>query len=241
MRSPTAFFGLWFCMIAAISTLGTNAGAESTEVTAQAKVHVTGATRVSERHSNEGVVLWLTPVDAPPLPHASGASGSRLQLAQKNKAFVPHLLVVQVGSTVEFPNMDPFFHNVFSQFNGKRFDLGLYESGSSRSVHFDRPGISYIFCNIHPEMSAVVVSVPTPYFAMSTAAGNLTIHDVAPGTYMMHVWAMGNSDSDLAANGRRISVSGGTVDLGTIALQESMPSSHKNKFGEDYDTKKSSY
>lgn len=243
MRLRTAFFGLCFSLIAAIPPcLGTNAGAEPTEVTAQAKVHVAGAARVSERHSNEGVVLWLTPVvEAPPLPRAPSTSGSRLQLAQKNKAFVPHLLVVQVGSTVEFPNLDPFFHNVFSQFNGKRFDLGLYESGSSRSVHFDRPGISYIFCNIHPEMSAVVVSVPTPYFAMSTAAGNLTIHDVVPGTYMMHVWAMGNSDSDLAANGRRISVSGGTVDLGTIALQESMPSSHKNKFGEDYDTKKSSY
>jgi plastocyanin len=238
MRSSRLFLGAWLCMLTAAPPPILHA-AEPTEVIAQAKVRVTGA-KSSERHSNEGVVMWLTPVDAPLASHTTNSPRNRLQLAQKNKEFVPGLLVVQVGSIVEFPNLDPFFHNVFSQFNGKRFDLGLYESGSSRSVHFDRAGVSYIFCNIHPEMSAVVVSVPTPYFAMSTAAGNLAIHDVQPGTYMMHVWAMGNSDSDLAATGRRISVSGATVDLGTIALQESISGSHKNKFGEDYDIKKPS-
>lgn len=238
MRRHTAFPCVLLYLLGIAFPYATHA-AGATDVTAQAKVRIAGA-KPSEHHNNEGVVMWLTPVDMPLAPRPGSASGNRLQLAQKNKAFVPHLLVVQVGSTVEFPNLDPFFHNVFSQFNGKRFDLGLYESGSSRSVRFDRPGISYIFCNIHPEMSAVVVSVPTPYFAMSTAAGSLTIHDVLPGTYMMHVWAMGNSDSDLASSGRRISVSGTTIDLGTIALQESMPGPHKNKFGEDYDVKKPS-
>jgi plastocyanin len=225
------------CALAAAMPHLLHATGAPTEVTAQAKVHFNGA-KPSEHHSNEGVVLWLTPVDASLPLHASSPPGNRLQLAQKNKQFVPHLLVVQVGSTVEFPNLDPFFHNVFSQFNGKRFDLGLYESGSSRSVHFDRVGVSYVFCNIHPEMSAVVVSVPTPYFATSTAAGKLAIHDVAPGNYMMHVWAMGSFDTDLATIGRRISVSGTAVDLGTIALEESPPRPHKNKFGEDYDAKK---
>ena len=240
MRSHTAFLGHSIALIAAAVVLATHAGAQPTEVTAQAKVRVTGAAKASKHHSNEGVVLWLTSVDTPLPSRPSTPSRDRLQLAQKNKEFVPHLLVVQVGSTVEFPNLDPFFHNVFSQFNGKRFDLGLYESGSSRSVHFDKPGVSYIFCNIHPEMSAVVVSVPTPYFTTSSAAGSLIIHDVIPGTYMMHVWAMGNSDSDLAANERRISVSGTSLDLGTIALKESAPGPHKNKFGEDYDTTKPS-
>jgi hypothetical protein len=163
-----------------------------------------------------------------------------LQLAQKNKQFIPHTLAVQVGSVVDFPNLDPFFHNVFSRFNGKSFDLGLYESGSSRSVHFDRPGVSYIFCNIHPEMSAVVVSVPTPYFAVSSPAGNLVIHDVPPGAYIMHVWAMGNSDTSLATAGRRVSVSGPSLDLGTIEIEGAVPAAHKNKFGEDYEEKKPS-
>jgi plastocyanin len=239
MRPYRTFLGISLSLLAAGIPKAIHAAGQPTEVTAEARVRIVGA-KESERHSNEGVVLWLTPVEAPLPPRTSTSAGNRLQLAQKNKEFVPHLVVVQVGSTVDFPNLDPFFHNVFSQFNGKRFDLGLYESGSSRSVRFDRPGISYIFCNIHPEMSAVVVSVPTPYFAMSTAAGNLTIHDVAPGAYMMHVWAMGNSESDLAVVGHRISVSGTTIDLGTIALQESIMGPHKNKFGGDYDTKQSS-
>ena len=76
--------------------------------------------------------------------------------------FTPHILVVPVGSVVRFPNADPFFHNVFSLFDGKRFDLGLYEAGSTKEVTFSREGLSYIFCNIHPEMSAVVISLSTP-------------------------------------------------------------------------------
>jgi len=211
--------------------------AQPTEVTAQAKVKFTGTSSKSEHRSNEGVVLWLTPVDTALPARSPGPTRNHLQLAQRNKQFVPHLLVVQTGSVVDFPNFDPFFHNVFSYFNGKRFDLGLYESGSSRSVHFDRPGVSYIFCNIHPEMSAVVVSVPTPYYATSSASGSLVIRDVVPGNYTMHVWAMGNSDASLAAIGRRITVSGDNVDLGTLALEESAPGPHKNKFGQDYDTR----
>lgn len=235
MRFPGSFPG-WLALAAVI--FQTHAFAQPTEVTAQAKVKFSAAARNAEHHSNEGVVLWLTPVDSALPARSSGASRNHLQLAQKNKQFVPHLLVVQTGSVVDFPNLDPFFHNVFSLFNGKRFDLGLYESGSSRSVHFDRPGVSYIFCNIHPEMSAVVVSVPTPYYATSSASGNLVIHDVAPGDYMLHVWSMGNSDANPAANGRRISISGSSVDLGTLAIEESAPGPHKNKFGEDYETRK---
>jgi len=234
MRVTFTLSRLIIIVAAAIGSLGAYLGAQPTDVTAEARVKLVGSSKTSDHHTNEGVVLWLTPVDTPVPRQLPGTSGNHLQLAQKNKQFVPHLLAVQVGSTVDFPNLDPFFHNVFSQFNGKRFDLGLYESGSSRRVHFDRPGVSYIFCNIHPEMSAVVVSVPTPYFAVSSAAGSLSIRDVAPGSYMMHVWAMGTSDTDLAAIGHRVSVSGTSVDLGTIALKESIPGPHKNKFGEDY-------
>src|SRR6266496_895518 len=112
----------------------------------------------------------------------------RFRLIQQRKRFEPHLLVVAVGSTVEFPNLDPFFHNVFSLFEGKRFDLGLYEAGSIRNVSFDRPGISYIFCNIHAEMSAVVIAVPTPYYAISSVKGEIVLANVPVGRYAMHVW-----------------------------------------------------
>src|SRR3989440_7930732 len=88
-----------------------------------------------------------------------------------------------MGSAVDFPNKDPFFHNVFSLFEGKRFDLGLYEAGSTRSVVFNRTGVSYIFCNIHPEMSAVAVALKTPYYGISDRRGVITIPNVPAGNY----------------------------------------------------------
>ena len=109
------------------------------------------------------VVVWLTPLDNSVAASVATQPSQQLpQLTQHNKSFEPHILVIQVGSTVQFPNKDPFFHNVFSLFDGKRFDLGLYEGGSTNSARFDRAGISFLFCNIHPEMSAIVVAVATP-------------------------------------------------------------------------------
>src|SRR5207244_5963197 len=110
-----------------------------------------------------GVQTCALPISAQLPPAQPPLAQPRAQLLQKKKSFSPHMVVIQVGSAVEFPNQDPFFHNVFSLFEGRRFDLGLYEAGATRSVVFNRPGISYIFCNIHPEMSAVVVTLKTPY------------------------------------------------------------------------------
>ena len=78
---------------------------------------------------------------------------------------------------------------MFFRLHGKRFDLGLYESGTSRSVKFDREGVSYIFCNIHPEMGAVVLALSTPYYGISQANGTVVIHGVPPGSYRLHVWS----------------------------------------------------
>ena len=193
------------------------------------------------RHpSLNNIVLWLTPVDdstplrtVPPPPNG-------YRLTQKNKEFSPHLIVVPAGSSVDFPNLDPFFHNVFSLFNGKRFDLGLYDAGQHRSVRFDREGVSYIFCNIHPEMGAIVLSLKTPYYAVSAASGTITIHDVPPGQYRLHMWSeqyQGTNSEGGADPGRRvIQVSKEGASLGTIVLAPAPDplSNHKNKFGEDY-------
>ena len=110
------------------------------------------------------VAVWLVPVDVAAPDSAAGQKAHlRSRLTQRNKNFEPHLLVVEVGTTIDFPNRDPFFHNVFSLFDGKRFDLGLYEAGATNSARFDRVGVSFLFCNIHPEMSAVIVAVNTPF------------------------------------------------------------------------------
>jgi len=203
--------------------------------TVRGRVEVEGAAKAAHGLF-PGTVVWLTPAGAAgaPLPAASDAS---LRLTQKNKSFDPHILVVPAGAAVEFPNRDPFFHNVFSLFEGKRFDLGLYEAGTSRMVHFDRPGISYIFCNIHPEMSAVVITLTTPFYAVANGAGQLQISNVPYGRYLLHVWSEGTGpDNELPAP-REIRIAEGSASLGVIRVAAlNGPSlAHKNKYGREYD------
>jgi len=177
-------------------------------------------------------VVWLAPMT----DHAPVAPMHAV-LAQKNKTFEPHLLVVTRGSTVEFPNHDPWFHNVFSLFNGKRFDLGLYDAGTSRTVHFDREGVSFIFCNIHPEMSAVVVVLGSSYFATTNKQGDFTIPDVPAGRYMLHVWNESAQPATLQALSREVQLSESSHSLGTIRVEVTRAASipHKNKYGQDYE------
>jgi len=178
-------------------------------------------------------VVWLTPlgvnVDLP-------KQTSIPQLVQKNKSFQPSVVVIPAGGKVEFPNHDPFFHNVFSLFEGKRFDLGLYESGSTRFVQFDKPGISFIFCNIHAEMSAVVIALTTPYYAVSDVRGDISIPDVPPGRYQLQMFHSGVAPDSLRALSREITVNEGQTNLGSFTLSESdATAAHKNKYGRDYD------
>jgi plastocyanin len=180
-------------------------------------------------------VVWLTPIGSSLAPPQQDASHIP-QLVQKNKSFQPSLLVVPVGGKVEFPNHDPFFHNVFSLFEGQRFDLGLYESGTTRFVQFDKPGVSFIFCNIHEQMSAVVIALPTPYYAVSDAHGDLTIPNVPPGRYQLQVFHTSVASDALRALNHEITVAPADTSLGTFTLTETdVTLAHKNKYGHDYD------
>jgi plastocyanin len=193
-------------------------------------------TQKEPNHASSNVVIWLTPAPAVTRTSVDTVPGpGHFRMEQKNKGFNPHLLVVPLGSTVEFPNLDPFFHNVFSQFNGKRFDLGLYETGSTRVVRFDHEGISYLFCNIHSQMAAVIVTLRTPYFAVATRGGVIELHNVPDGDYEMHVWAEGGDAKQLDALSRRVHIGSSQRDLGSIQVYVTgtLPA-HKNKFGEDY-------
>ncbi|HEY7099979.1 MAG TPA: hypothetical protein VH437_24865 [Terriglobales bacterium] len=183
----------------------------------------------------DNVVLWLSPVGMA-VPSKPESAGQRPRLVQRNKSFDPHVLIVPVGSVVEFPNHDPFFHNVFSLFEGKRFDLGLYEAGSTREVRFDKPGISYIFCNIHAQMSAVVIALDTPYYTVSNQQGEIVVADVPPGRYFLHVWYETATAEQLKALTREITVSEDASTLGVLRLtQVPVPTAHKNKYGRDYE------
>ena len=180
------------------------------------------------------VVVWLTPVGDTPRPRVSAAR--RFKIDQQNKIFTPHVLVVPTGSTVDFPNLDPIFHNVFSLFDGRRFDLGLYEAGTTRSVNFTRPGVCFVFCNIHPEMSAVVVVVDSPYYTMSNAAGAVSLPDVPQGRYRLSVWHERFKPEDPSEFPREVAIGPSSATLGALRFVEAsrVPASHKNKFGHDY-------
>jgi len=118
-------------------------------------------------------------------------SPGRAVLDQRNETFVPHVLAVPVGTTVEFPNSDRVFHNVFSLSKASRFDLGRYPRGASRSVRFDRPGMVRVFCEIHSHMSAFVLVFAHRFFDTTDGKGLYRIEGVPPGTYTLAVWYEG--------------------------------------------------
>lgn len=219
--------------------------ARAQEVTLTARIELVTGNKSAKAPEAENVVVWLVPEGGvgPAAFHQGRGAQNHIapaqlpRLVQHNKTFEPHVLVVPVGSVVAFPNRDPFFHNVFSLFEGKRFDLGLYEAGTTRDVHFDKPGISYIFCNIHPEMSAVVIALDTPYYGISDSRGQLVIANVPSGKYTLRVWYEATPPETLKAMTREVTVSEATSTLGVLRLTEATLSpAHKNLYGRDYDS-----
>jgi hypothetical protein len=197
----------------------------------------------SKKHAaidNAGAVVWFEPrgVD----PQSLWTVDRRYALLQRNHAFEPHLLVVPVGARIQFPNEDPIFHNVFSMFQAKRFDLGLYEGGTSKSILFDKPGISYIFCNIHEQMGAVIIALTAPYYGVSQPDGSVRFDHVPAGRYRLKVWAEGASDEVLEELARDVVVTS-DVNLGEIRIRvtPSVNLTHANKFGHSYDAGTPSY
>ena len=222
--------------IAVLTLCFSAAGLRAQTATVRATVEVEGAAK-GARAPLPTTVVWLAPTARNASLPKPDAFGSSLRLTQKNKSFEPHVLVVPAGSEVEFPNRDPFFHNVFSLFEGKRFDLGLYEAGTTRMVHFDRAGISYIFCNIHPEMSGVVITLTTPFYAVANGAGQLQIANVPYGRYWLHVWSEGTGPEAVPPPAREITITESSTALGVIrvAALNGQSLAHKNKYGRDYD------
>ena len=157
-------------------------------------------------------------------------------MLQKNKKFQPHVLVVNAGSTVDFPNADPIFHNAFSNFNGQIFDIGLYPPGKSRSIIFKNPGVVRVFCNIHPTMAAIIVVTETPYYAVSNTAGQYSFADIPPGQYRLKIFNERSTAQVLAAAERTITVGPELLAIPPISLSEAgyITTPHSNKYGRPY-------
>jgi plastocyanin len=193
---------------------------------------------VRKSGDRSGVVVWLEPVK--PVDQGHGpTSTKKATITQKGKRFSPHVLAVQVGTEVSFPNFDPIFHNAFSTFDGQIFDVGLYPPGTTRIVHFRRAGVVRVFCNIHHEMSAIIVVLPVRWFASSSGDGTFSIGDVPPGEYILSVFHERATEANLLRLRRRIRVESpdSAHDVGRISISEAgyLPVPHRNKYGREYD------
>lgn len=131
------------------------------------------------------VVVYLENAPGLEVNHVGGESP---RIIQQGETFIPHVLPVVKGATVEFPNEDPIFHNVFSLSTTSTFDLGRYPQGDSRSVTFDQPGVAPVFCHLHSNMSAVVLVLDNPFFAVPNEQGMYSIEGIPQGTYTLVGW-----------------------------------------------------
>lgn len=150
-------------------------------------VTVTGRVTIQDRDGRPGTdqaqaVVWL---EGGP---AAGAAPVSVEMATEGKQFVPHLVVVPPGSTVAFPNHDPFNHNVFSLAAERVFDLGLYGRGESKAVDFGAPGVIRVYCNVHAQMRGLVVVPGSGRFTQPGTDGAFRLANVPPGDYVLHVW-----------------------------------------------------
>ena len=189
---------------------------------------------VRKHRDFSGVVVWLEPASAAAVPPPADAVVAKM--IQKDKTFTPHVLPIRVGTSVDFPNFDPIFHNAFSNYNGQLFDVGLYPPGTSRRVRFARPGVVRVFCNIHAAMSAVIVVLNSPYFEATQKNGNFQFDGVPPGEYTLHFFHERATQATLDSLARRITVPDGSVSLPAIGISESgyIVIPHHNKYGHDY-------
>jgi plastocyanin len=188
---------------------------------------VTFQTKRGQRPVIEETVVWLEPADGKPARQEPAST----QMVTRNKTLLPHVLVVPTGSTVAFPNDDPISHNLFSRSPGNAFDLGLYRKGAGKSQKFDTPGVVNVYCNVHPNMSAVIHVVPSAYYGFADAAGNFTF-DVPPGRYRLAAWNEQGGMSETAIEVTERGVTG-NVQL-TIDSRGFRHAQHKNKEGKPY-------
>ena len=199
-------------------------------VAAAAQVGAGAVTGVVRTVTREGVAPATAVVYAEPLDTVAPRAPRRATLGQKNKTFQPRVLAVPVGSTVEFPNNDNIYHNVFSLSAPQPFDLGLYRAGETRARTFTGLGIYRVFCNIHPQMTAVIFVTPTGFTTVAASDGRFTL-DLPPGRYRMT--AVSERASPVSAE---ITSTEGASTVPELTLGEStwVFAPHRNKFGKDY-------
>jgi plastocyanin len=206
-----------------LAVLGCAGSATAGTITGAVELLEKGGRRASD-HSD--VVVYLDGLKA----RARAATAS---ITMKAKTFTPHVLAIPVGGTVEFPNEDPIFHNVFSVSGENRFDLDLYKRPKKGAWTFQHPGIARVYCNIHPQMSAVVIVRDNPHFTKAAADGAFALEGVPAGRYVLKAWHERGGEQGLEVQVPAEGQVGARLVLDGTAFKRVQ---HKNKFGKDYST-----
>lgn len=167
---------------------------------------VTGVVSLSNGRKGALAVVWLEGSGKKPKPLGHAV------IDQREKMFWPHVLAVPVGTTVQFPNDDVVFHNVFAEYDAKRFDLGMYPRGSTRRETFAKAGLVALFCSVHSQMSAYIMVVDSPYYAVADGAGRFDLKSVPAGTYTLRAW---HESGELTREKIRVTGAGQTVEVKT--------------------------
>jgi len=177
-----------------------------------------------------GAVIWLEGIGGAGGPVHPGA----FQIGITDKTYAPHVLAVPLGSTVTFPNNDPFDHNVFSVSDSESFDLGLYGRGEAKSRTFSHAGLVRVFCNVHPRMVAYVHVLATRFTTQPSGDGSFALAGIPPGRYQLHVW---HERSPVEVIKDITITAGAVVDVPvTLNARGYRWQAHKNKYGRDYPT-----
>ena len=189
-------------------------------------------TKRGQRPTMNETLVWLEPMGAKNVPRRPAET---VQIVTRNKTLIPHIIAIPVGSSVTFPNDDPISHNLFSLSSGNSFDLGLYRKGAGKSQKFDSPGVVNVYCNVHPNMSAVIHVLWTPYYGFTDANGHYAF-DVPPGRYRLVAWNEqgGSTEStiDVGAGGLPSPL---TMMIGSRNFRVTQ---HMNKVGKPYQAPK---
>lgn len=174
-------------------------------------------------------LVWLEPASG---TRAAKRSAATFTMTTRGKTLLPHVLAIPVGSTVTFPNEDPISHNLFSLSSANSFDLGLYRTGAGKTHTFTTPGTVNVYCNVHPNMSAVIHVMSTPYYGFADPSGSFALADVAPGKYEIVAW---NEQGGVAHGGTITVPSAGVANIAlTIDSRNYRLASHTNKEGKPY-------
>jgi len=175
-------------------------------------------------------IVRLEPVGT----RAPKTAPGKFQMVTRGKMVIPHVLAIPVGSTVDFPNDDPISHNLFSLSSNNAFDLGLYRRGAGKSQRFDTPGLVNVYCNVHPNMSAVILVMDTPYYAFADQGGNYSLSGVPAGRYRLIAWNEQGGEI-----GSPIEVTAAGTVTGNVALmldsRNYRLTQHMNKLGKPYE------